>query len=140
MKKKAVTTFFAGIGAVSASMVAPASAGASSGELEAPAAEQSQGYPGICTDISDVLCLFNGGNWRYGQVYDQNDSWNFGPNNNWNSKADVFMNNRGNQDACIYPGEGFTGTPRRVPADETRSWSNFGSSNKWVTPGAACPI
>lgn len=126
--KKTSTTLLAGAGALSAMLVVPSVADA------AP----QQAYPNYCVDTGDVLCLFDGHGWTYGQLYGSNSSWNFGAGNNWNKRADVFMNNRATQDACVYNGENATGTARRIPAFQDRSYSNFGSSNKWVSPGASC--
>lgn len=132
MKKKAI--MLAGVGAISMPFMSPGIAGSE------PVAEvqPEQQWPGYCMDTADVLCVFDGGTWAYGQFYDANSSWNLGPGNNWNNRADVFQNNRSNRDACVFSGENASGVVRRVPKFEERSWSNFGSSNKWVAVGAAC--
>lgn len=102
------------------------------------AAPRQSSWPGYCMDTPDVLCLFEGGSWRYGQLSGSNGSWDFGSGNNWNNRADVFSNNRGTQDVCVYAGVNGSGTVRRIPAGVQRSYENFGSSNKWVSRGAAC--
>lgn len=125
MKKTALLT---GAGVLSALLVAPA---------PVQAAPQ-QGYPGNCWDTDNVLCLFEGGSWTYRSVSNSNGSWNFGPGNNWNSRADVFRNSRLTQDVCVYSGVNGSGVARRIPLGSDRSYTDFGSSNKWVAPGAAC--
>jgi len=130
MTLKHSTKLIAGAGVAATILAAPPAADATPRPEVSP---QQSTWPGYCMKTSNILCLFDGGTWHYGTIKEDNGYWNFGSGNNWNNRADIFKNTRTSQDVCIY------GTvTRRVPAGQERSWSNFGSSNKWVSPGGAC--
>jgi len=135
MTLKHSTKLIAGAGVAATILAAPPAADATP---RAEVSPQQSTWPGYCMDKPDILCMFDSFSWAYGQIYTDNGSWNFGTGNNWNNRADVFKNNR-TLDVCIYSGEYGQGTTRRLLSNTERSWSNYGSSNKWRSPGTACP-